>query len=132
MNAMTAVAKSSTTGGRGTTRKIASVIALQQVLRKELYETVEPRLVEIFMLIAMHNDGIGQSELLKRTGLAQPVISRIVNRLGVGEFNEETRKREKGLGLVENYANDFDMRTKHVKLTAKGRNALAKILEQVE
>lgn len=78
----------------------------------------------VLLTVALYDkEGIDSRELARLCGLTPALVSR-----NLGELGEWSRLQRPGLGLVETSTDYADRRRKPVKLTAKGRKLMDKIL----
>lgn len=77
-----------------------------------------PMQLRVFVIIA-ENDGITQTEIVARTGLSQPTVSRMLQVLGP----HPTR----GLGLVQPHVSPYDSKERMMSLTSQGRQMINRL-----
>jgi DNA-binding MarR family transcriptional regulator len=82
--------------------------------------------LEAFILVVLH-EGKSLKDLCQISGQPQSTLSRHLLDLG-----EHTRRRERGLGLVEWRIDPYELRRKQYLLTPKGRELLGRLLEILE
>ena len=81
---------------------------------------------QVFLLIAQ-KEGIAQREIVQRTGLTQPTVSRIIARLA----NAPDKGRGGGLHWVEANPDPMEPRRYILSLTPKGHKVLADVSDFV-
>jgi DNA-binding MarR family transcriptional regulator len=85
-------------------------------------QTMPMQLVKSFILAALH-EGEGVTELAKRAGLSQSVMSRHL--LDIGDRN---RHMEAGFGWTTQHTDPMELRKHRVVLTPKGTALAHKVL----
>ena len=113
---------------------IQAVGLFQDALRDLTKDDTMP-MQQSYLLVTLfvHGD-LPQAKLEDFTKVADSANSRNVQKLGPGVWLDKggTRKVFKpGLGLVENYPDPQDQRTKYVRLTPKGRGILEEAAQRV-
>jgi len=84
------------------------------------------QLVKSFLIAALH-EGEGVTELAKRAGVTQSVMSRHL--LDIGDRN---RHMEEGFGWVTHQTDPMELRKHRVKLTNKGEALAHKIIRAMQ
>ena len=79
--------------------------------------------IHCLLLIAKEQEGMSLSDLAKKAGIGLATASRYVAALG-----KINRHREEGLKLIESFEDPMERRKKIIRLTAKGKVALNKVL----
>ena len=74
-------------------------------------------------IIAQAEDGLSLTDISKKAGVGLATASR--NIAALGKIN---RKREPGLKLIESFEDPMERRKKIIRLTAKGRTTVKRIL----
>lgn len=113
----------------GTTKKHPAE-ALLRIL-KAMGDEIDPAMPWqqglVFLTVALAGDeGIDMVDLGREVALSKSAVSR-----NVGALGEWHRMGRPGLGLVETFTDYEDRRRKPVRLTAKGKAALRKILNRL-
>lgn len=85
-------------------------------------ETIPAQLIKSFLIAAMH-EGEGVTELGKRAGVSQSVMSRHL--LDIGDRN---RHMQEGFGWVTHKTDPMELRKREVVLTHKGTALVHKVL----
>lgn len=74
-------------------------------------------------IIAQFDEGLSLTDIAKKAGIGLATASR--NIAALGKIN---RKREPGLSLIESFEDPMERRKKIIRLTAKGRTTIKRIL----
>jgi DNA-binding MarR family transcriptional regulator len=74
-------------------------------------------------IIAQAEDGMSLTDIAKKAGIGLATASR--NIAALGKIN---RKREEGLHLIESFEDPMERRKKIIRLTAKGKTTIKRIL----
>jgi DNA-binding MarR family transcriptional regulator len=75
------------------------------------------------LVIAQAKDGLSLTEIASKVGISLATASRYVAALG-----KQNRHREEGLLLIESFEDPMERRKKIIRLTAKGRTAINKLV----
>lgn len=78
------------------------------------------------LLIAEANEGLSLTDLSRKAGIGLATASRYVAALG-----KQNRHREEGLLFVESFEDPMERRKKIIRLTAKGKAALNKLIGEL-
>ncbi len=106
-------------------RKLAAFGRALDVLFDER-SSMPMQLVKSFLTAALH-EGEGVTELAKRAGLSQSVMSRHL--LDIGDRN---RHMEEGFGWVTHQTDPMELRKHRVKLTNKGVALAHKVIRAMQ
>lgn len=79
--------------------------------------------LHVLLLIAEAGEGTSLTDLARSAGIGLATASRYVSALG-----KQNRHREEGLLLVESFEDPMERRKKIIRLTAKGKAALMKLI----
>lgn len=74
-------------------------------------------------IIAQEEEGMSLTDIAKMAGIGLATASR--NIAALGKIN---RKREEGLQLIESFEDPMERRKKIIRLTAKGKTTIKRIL----
>lgn len=83
--------------------------------------------LHVLLLIAQAEEGTSLTDLAKKAGIGLATASRYVSALG-----KQNRHRQEGLLLVESFEDPMERRKKIIRLTAKGRTALNKLIGEID
>lgn len=81
---------------------------------RELDPRMEAQMMDIMAKIAL-NEGITYVDLTERVGLSGAAVSRNITKLGRGSV------KYRGLNLIETVEDPYDMRSKQIRLSPRGR-----------
>ena len=74
-------------------------------------------------IVSQEEEGMSLSDIAKKAGIGLATASRYISALG-----KLNRHRQEGLQLIESFEDPMERRKKIIRLTAKGRTTIKRIL----